>query len=392
MMPRDSPTGLWNTLDGGEDCTVSERGRMTEKLPGIPTAVGERSSGDAETNRSNLPIILCCTIPFLFLVAAYIKMAISYERVWLLDTVVHENGEYTLLDVVFYFRHFSWELLGKAVYSVYLIGAFHFHGRPLAKSDPRTRSAIPEAKIFLSAVFVLALVAATILATASKVGIKETVQGLSQYRTSQQRPPDFGSHWRNHFLSNIVLFSASSFSILLYRLVSDRGRWTRRRFAVLLPLTSAVFVLLTLLFGLTRDPFETPTYLGHQLREIFGTDLPITMLLGMAVLIHLENKYDRRGVAAPRRKRNDVRRSLRYMTAWALPAIAITLYLVFKVLGLDIGGEIDNLRGAEGWSVPDLFAWHFFEHCLDYAFVCGFVYFLYLLTLKAEFKTTCTSA
>ena len=80
------------------------------------------------------------------------------------------------------------------------------------------------------------------------------------------------------------------------------------------------------------------------------------------------------------------KRIIPYLVYWSIPAILATGFLILKVMTLDISGEIDKLGSTKGWSTLDLFAWHFFEHSLDYAFVACFVYFLYVLTLRLELK------
>jgi len=354
-----------------------------DRRPGCPEVA---TSQVRDRRKRLLPLIVCCSIPVILLTAAYIRMCFFYKTIWLFDTPVHENGKYTFLQVIFYFRHFSWELLGKVVYSFYIVGTFYFYGKPVAKGNGTGGLRILRKKILVSGIVASAIIAASVLATVNAVGFKEAVTGLLQYRRSEVRPPEFGSHWRNHLLSTIVLFSASAFSVLLYRSAYWGGNWTRRRFGKLLPISVASFLVLTCFFGLTKDPFDTPSYLGHQLREIFGSDLPITMLSAMAVLIYLEGKYDSRELYGGRR--SEKRNALRHLMLWALPVVLISCFLIVKVMSLDVSGEIASLESTKDWTVLDLFAWHFYEHTLDYLFVISFVYFLYLLALRLEFRKT----
>ena len=68
------------------------------------------------------------------------------------------------------------------------------------------------------------------------------------------------------------------------------------------------------------DPFHTPSYLGHQLREIFGSDLPITMLLAIGILAFLEDRYDTVGWSEAPDDKNERKKLLRYAFLWAMPA------------------------------------------------------------------------
>jgi len=342
---------------------------------------------DITKNPSALFLVkICFAIPAFLLAGAYLYMAFFYQKLWLFDTIVHENGRYTLLEVILYFRHFSWEMPGKAVYSIFIVGVFYYYGNPVATGGMHHGRYVPKNSIYLSGVLAGGIIIITTLITVSNYGIEETLHGYFQYRTSEIKPLVFGSHWRNHFLSNIVLFFASAFLICLYRIVFCGG-WVKRKYANLYYIAEGIFLLLTLGFGINSDPFQHSSYLGHQLRETFGSDLPITMLLAAGVLMLLELKYDGGGnVSADAGRLN--RTSILYLLRWLTPVVLISGYIVLKVLSLDISGEMSKLPGTRNWSVIDIFAWHFFEHVLDYLFVVFSVSFLYLLTLKMGFGKT----
>lgn len=328
---------------------------------------------------------ICLFIPFILLLGAYIYMAFFYQRLWLFDTIVHENGKYTLLETILYFRHFSWEMPGKAVYCFFVVGAFFYYGNARSQRYGTCKVNVPSGGAAISALIAFGIVAIAVFITIRKYGFEETFIGLLQHRTSELRSPMVGSHWRNHFLSNIVLFSASVFFILVYRLKFCGGYWVKRRLSILFPIATGVFVAVTVYFGFTKDPFETASYLGHQLREIVGSDLPVTMLLAFSVLIYLESKYDD-GVKAVTFDKQKERQKGKLLIGWLLPVFLIAGFLIERVLNLDISGEIATLGNTRNWSVLTIFAWHFYEHSLDYIFVVSLVSFLYLIILKMEFR------
>jgi len=329
----------------------------------------------------NYFLLMCFFLPIMLLIAAYIKMVFFYQKLWLFNSIVHENGKYTLMEVVFYFSHFNWEMLGKTVYALLLVGVFYYYGNNPIREYEKT-TIVPQSRIILSGMIVFSIVLLTLITTINKLGINEAMLGFLQYRTSEIKPIAFGSHWRNHFLSNIVLFSASAFMILLYR-VTCCGGWKKRKFSYLFYISWGIFIVLTIFFGFTRDPFETPSYLGHQLREIFGSDLSITMPLAVSVLIFLEQKYEP-GSRITTDNGLKQHNFILYLMGWMIPVVSISAFVVFRVLTLDISGEMSKLPGTRHWSVLDVFAWHFYEHSLDYVFVISLVYFLYLLTLSIE--------
>ena len=118
--------------------------------------------------------ITCFAIPVLLLIGAYFHMAIRYEKIWLFDTIVHERGKYTLWEVIFYFRHFLWELPMKTVYSFLLIGIFYYFGNPLPNNvTDASKPLIPNNRLILSGLFVLAIGGFSFLMAANELGYKE---------------------------------------------------------------------------------------------------------------------------------------------------------------------------------------------------------------------------
>ncbi|MBI4681746.1 MAG: hypothetical protein HY757_01380 [Nitrospirae bacterium] len=352
-----------------------------------PAGMGTERTGFFVKPAKSLPVIICFSIPLLLLISAYFYMTTFYHKLWLFNTIVHENGKYTLLEVIFYFKHFNWEMPIKILYAVFIVGIFYYYGNPLADKRKVTKQSNPSTWILISLISVLTIIAVTTASNIIQDGYKETALGFFQHKTADARPPEFGSHWRNHFLSNIVLFSASAIVVLLYRIIFCNGMWKRRKFYYLLPFSIVLFVTLTFIYGFTMDPFINPSYLGHQLREIFGTDLSITMLLATGLLIYMEGRFD------SRKETNKIKNKekgiiARHLAVLIIPAVLPAVYLILKVLSLDVSGEIASIGKTANWSVLDLFAWHFFEHSLDYLLVCSLVCFLYLLTLKKELRRT----
>ena len=327
--------------------------------------------------------LLCFLIPVLLLLGSYIYMTIHYHKLWLFGTVVHENGRYTLLQVILYFRHFLWELPIKAWYAMTLVGLFFFYGRPLPTEGRNNEISVPTSFIVACGVAVVAVGAIAWIGAIHAVGSREALIGFLQYRTSELRDPLFGSHWRNHFLSNIVLLSASTVLVLIYRMLTQR-HWVRRWYSILFPTGIFLFIAISLILGINEDPFTQTSYLGHQVREIFGTDLPITMLLCTGLLIHFEQKYDLNANCREKQRGKPDKSFLARIILWACIAIVPTTYLIYKILHLDIAHIVKNVGQTKGWNTLDLFAWHFYEHSVDYIFVMAAVSFIYLTALKSD--------
>ena len=324
---------------------------------------------------------LCFLIPVTLLLLGYVYMIFQYNRIWLFNTIVHENERYTLWEVVLYFRHFIWEMPIKTWYAVLLTGLFLHYGNPPSRTQKDDRlTDVPNSAIVISGFIAVAITGIAFTFTIEKFGFHEAMTGFLQYRTSELRSPEFGSHWRNHLLSNIVLVCTSAVCISIYRILTG-GYWVKRKYACLLPFGIVVFIVISLIFGINKDPFTEASYLGHQIREIFGTDVSITMLLSLGVLIRLENKYDLIPYYESDKKKH---KSLDYygIYVWLGVALTTTTYLIFKVMQLNLSKEISTRGGTHTWTVFDLFAWHFYEHSTDYIFTMTTVAFIYLVALK----------
>ncbi len=335
--------------------------------------------------KRNLPILLLFAIPLVFLSGAYIHMCLRYEKLWLFNTVVHENGRYTLFEVILYYRHFLWEVPIKIIYSLFIVGAFYFYGKPQNADASTEVLNVSYKRIIFGGLIAFCVVLIAIVMTGYDVGFKDAFAGLLQFRTHETRPLALGSHWRNHFLSNIVLFSATTVSILAYRLI-DTGHWIKRKSGFLFYVALGIFVFLCFVFGFNNDPFTVPSYLGHQLREIFGTDLSITMPMCLGILVFLERKYTPKDSGGKKMAKQNTRKNMRHLIPWSILAAIPSIFLIVKVLCLDIKSEIEKFDSGIEWSILDIFAWHFFEHSLDYIFVGALVYSIYLITLKFESK------
>jgi hypothetical protein len=320
-------------------------------------------------------------IPVLLLTGSYLYMAVTYGKLWLFNTIVHENGRYTLLQTILYFRHFTWEFLGKSVYCLYLVGAFFYYGSCAGTKDPGRR-VISRWRAHAGWIIGLGISALAIFTASRQFGFTEIVHGLLQYRVNEGSLLEFGSHWRNHFLSNIALFAGSVLAIILYRILGNGRGWKRRKYFSLFGLSALAFFVLTIVFGFNAKQFQAPSYLGHQLREILGTDLSITMLLALSLLIWLERRYDTPANPDSECKVQAWRVRL-LVLLWTIPVAASCCYLAASVARLNIGAELAKASGGRNGSIPGTFCWHFFEHSLDYVFVLSSVYGLYLGLLRA---------
>ena len=160
---------------------------MTINIKSSHRLNGLRSPAFGISKRSTIGII-CFAIPVLLLIGAYLHMAVRYEKIWLFNTIVHERGKYTLIEVIFYFRHFLWELPMKTVYAFMLVGIFYYFGKPSPFKNLNQKTPIPLNIIVWSGIIALLTACIAFFMAASELGVKEAFLNLCQFRASELRP------------------------------------------------------------------------------------------------------------------------------------------------------------------------------------------------------------
>ena len=212
--------------------------------------------------------VIFVLIPIFTFSWAYLRMAIVYGKLNLLNVIVHENGKYTLLETILYYDHFMRELFISAFLALFIVGFFLYYG------SERPRKRIQMGKYVVIGFFTLIIFLLVVfLGSILKVGLEETSLSLFQYKTSDDLI-EFGSHWRFHLLSRIGLFTSSAAIISFYRIVNDKTLWKKSKYALpILLVVSIGFLIATLLFGITSQPFSDARYLAHQGREFITHNL-----------------------------------------------------------------------------------------------------------------------
>ncbi len=184
-------------------------------------------------------------------------------------------------------------------------------------------------------------------------------------------PLVWGAHWRYHFLGRGCLLALSFFVVAFYsylvrgitKVPTCQGKFYYATFGM--------FVLLSLFFGINKEPFLNPQYIGHQGRELFTHTL-ITLPLSIGFCLFIANKNSLL----------DVDKSTKcYVSKFPLftggLSIAIALYLAISVVVTD---ATDYSQGKE--DLGTLIVPHFFEHSFTYLVVPFTSALFYLLLLK----------
>lgn len=295
------------------------------------------------------------SVPFALIVLSYAWLAFDRGTLFLWNVLIHESGRYTLGETAFYSQHFLREIPTDLAYGLFLVSYF-----VRARGLPRTanRRFRPSVLAGIGLVSALVIASAAFASAAAQEGLQGAFRDLAQYRTRDDLSA-YGSHWHFHWLSTIWFGAAAS--IVAWMLVPSES--TRRGagvqgWVVLMPWLYVGAV--TLVFGLSSETFTDVRFAGHQAREIL-THGPITLLLGMGVLLIVSNNRSRPSSSAA----SPGTASRIGLGIAAAGLFAIPVFLAVVTLS---GDFMEAGQSDEGLAA--MVAGHVFEHVLDYAFVC----------------------
>ncbi|HXJ35104.1 MAG TPA: hypothetical protein VMS22_13820 [Candidatus Eisenbacteria bacterium] len=289
-------------------------------------------------------------VPAGALIGSYLWLALDHGTPWLLGTVVHEGGRYTLAQTILYWRHFLRELPVVALYAAASVAAATVYG-------PRCTSAPSRAVRILALAAAVALVAGAWMAAAREWGADVARREVLQSYLRDDDAPVAGIHWGYHLLSTLAYVAAAVvLGVLVQRLLDGRARTPRRaaRMVWLGGVGVATVVLTILCGGLPLDTLADPRHLGHQAREA-ATHLVVTLPLAFAVLL------------AVGRWQPDRSPSRASSADLAIALASGALLLAYLAIGAIVTGAARAARPDARLSA--LIAAHDFEHTLDYLLV-----------------------
>ncbi|MCL6481860.1 MAG: hypothetical protein K6U02_09040 [Firmicutes bacterium] len=286
-------------------------------------------------------------VPFGTLAGSFAWMGLATGDAWPWQRVVHEDGQRTLLRTLFYFEHALREL-PLDVLLAWAVGAAAAHFFPQSRLGPNERSLLLRLSTSVSVLLLVGIVAGT-WATA---GAESVAQNLAQMPTRPGAPLDWGAHWRYHVLERLALLAAA---FALFGLLAEKGQQGNSKALRQYLGSLAGFVLLTVLFGLTPEPFADARYLGHQARELFTHGL-VTLPLAVGACLKLTGE-----VLVPSARRKTAR-----MRAVGLAGAVAGLLAAFLILGALRTGAAQQAQTQEHYR---LIAAHVFEHTLGYLLV-----------------------
>lgn len=304
-------------------------------------------------------------LPVAVLLVSFAALCKLAGTLWPWNRVLHEDGERTLLGTVFYFEHATRELLPDVILALAVAGAVRYFYPPRVAS---WSAAVSQWRRRLG--WWTAVTLAVILGGTLWVGGWQAIRdNLSQLHTRAGAPLDWGAHWRYHLIERftqiLLAFSASGVMWMLDG--RPDGRPDARPARGRMPLFGGAlvaFAAVTLLFHPTSEPVIEPTFLGHQIRELFTHTL-VTLPLAMGVCFELAEKFSPGGSA-----RSNASNWPIYL-AGGLSVVCGAFLLVASVLR-------KAQEHGQTTSLPALLFPHFFEHSLGYVLVPALAGLLYL--------------
>jgi hypothetical protein len=292
--------------------------------------------------------------PLLVLLAAYIAIALYTGNWWPWLELVHESGERSLIDTIFYYEHASRELLLDVILGIAVAGCAFW-------VFPATTVGSGRRLVLLSTATGL-VIGTIIVGTIWVGGLSMLSDNLLQMHTRPGEPLSFGSHWRYHLLSRSMLMLVS-FGFAGLFVLGLGGRQVAGNKIGQQVYFGAIgsFLGLTMVFSPSLDPFISPVFLGHQVREAFThglVTLPLTWWLCLALSRNREVPVD-----------GSV--SLAWPLVCGAGGLLLAVYLLVGALGTSAVSQ------GQTKSLSLLIFPHFFEHVFSYLvvpLVAGLVY------------------
>jgi uncharacterized membrane protein HdeD (DUF308 family) len=314
---------------------------------------------------SSLQRAICFGVPAAVLAVSFAGVCKLAGTPWPWNRVVHEDGVRTLLETMFYFEHATRELLLDILLALAVAGAVRYF------YPPRGASGNAEASCWRRrlGVWTAATLAVILGGAAWFDGGQTILDNLSQLHTRAGAPLVWGAHWRYHLIERVAQILLA-FSVTGVLWMMD-GRPDARRAAgrrLLYGGALAAFAGLTLLLHPTMESFTEPTFLGHQIRELFTHTL-VTLPLALGACFELARKFSAGGGT----RSNE--------GTWPIFAAGTVSVLCGAfLLATSVATRAQSHGQTKGLAA--LLFPHFFEHTLGYVLVPALAGLLYLWPWK----------
>jgi hypothetical protein len=319
----------------------------------------------------SLPLSCLLCIPAAAYVLSYVYLAVYHRRFWLLSTVVHEGGEYTLLETILYASHFIGHI------PVITTLAFLFVGSSFSISTGRYDEQ-RGVKIGLLASCLVLFVLISFLISFQLFGVHDTLIYLGQGKQSLVTYGEGGS-WNLHLPSTILLFLLVPVYIYVFKVVY-LGDVTLSAsglpyLAVSLLLAGGVTALVNPdVLAALGSIWTGPRYMGHSVRDLLT--FPVTYF---PIALYFIMKREQT-------TRTRAHRRLLFIGCGLLALLFLCglAYQSAVVLRAGIGDTAQKPSFARDGklTVAYLLSSHYFEHVLDTVYFSLLSVLLFKLKLR----------
>jgi hypothetical protein len=293
-------------------------------------------------------------VPGLYFLVSYCYLAIWHGKLWLWDTLVHENGRLTLGGSLFYFDHFLGCSPMAAMFALCVAGGCALGSAGSAVTQPQRARRIAVVLLIGAAVFFVAAFVASV-----HVAGWERTQDYLYQRIERDGVTSKGGNWNQLQLSNVPV--ALGILSVCVALITGRGPARRAGGLLSISLAAASSAALTVWSWNGWEAFLNPRWLAHSIREV--ATYPLTGVpLAMAGVVAIEYV-----VSGARRWTVRVGTPSAVLLGVALAMVSAQFILLEQTDVLAIAQQPSF--APQGLSLGYLLASHVFEHFLDFAFL-----------------------
>ncbi|NMC36089.1 hypothetical protein GYA49_03505 [Candidatus Beckwithbacteria bacterium] len=310
-------------------------------------------------------------LPIATYLVSYIYLAFYHHKFWLWNVVVHEGGEYTLLQTTLYASHFLGHIPVHTLLAFLLLGLYLILTKPKTISSNHISS-------FILIVLLLAFLATSVLISNNLFGWHDTWLYIAQGKQSLATYGEGGS-WNLHIPSTMLLFFLLPMYVLLIKYLFSRKIEFSKQGLSLIAIAFGLFVAMTLLVNTNPisaiiSIWQTPRYLAHSIREL--ATFPLTYF-PIPLYFYIRNEAKAKNQV----KLNKV--TLIIILLFFIGFLGI-LYQAVISLHSDVGSiaqKPDFAKNGE-LSIIYLLASHYFEHFLDTIYFTLLSLLLYIQAIK----------
>ena len=324
-------------------------------------------------SRGKLSPVWLLLVPVAVYAASYAYLAVYHQNAFLLNTIVHESGAYTLLENTLYASHF----LGHIPVLVTLALLFTGCCLCLGTSD---HYPFAGRRAWLPGLLLLAFVAVSFVVSLILFGREDTFVFIAQQKQRVGVTGEGGS-WNLHLPSTLLQLAMVPVTLFAAMPVFGAPLRPNARGGLLLGLSLVTLVGFTFLFngdlvGTFLLVWRDPRYLAHSVREL--ATFPLTYY---PIPLYVILRSQRLSNTPPNE---------RHGRLWVLMSVLAVVFVVgfaFQVqrsLSAGIGDLAQKPAFAKGGrlGVPYLLASHYFEHVLDTIFFALLSLLLYGLAVR----------